>query len=215
MNTDGFVKCNGKVLAEKAKMYIELIQSENDRLIDEYRAKLVIKNDLYHRERAAACDYVQTKAMADLKEVLEPYFVNKTIRHGMLWWYRETIESNLDLRAVWKNKAAIKDALVQKYSNFWRFLHHVGIEALPDFSRCIEHTKDSRLKASYNHGGNWHHRPHGLFDIGSLHQLLALDDTDVFLSIQNYNIFIAAADRYDELMQRQLEPLDASLHQSN
>lgn len=217
MNTDGFVKCNGKVLADKAKLYIELIQPENDRLIEEHRAKLVRRTDVYHRERAAACHYAQANAMTDLQEVLVPYYVNKTVKHGMLWWYRETIVSNLDLRAVWKNKDAIKDALIQKDLNFWRALHHVGIEALPDFSRCIEHTKDRLLKTTYNEnpGHNWNYRPNGWFDISSLHQLLALDDTDVFLSIQNYNTFIAAADRYDELMQRKLEPLDAPLHQSN
>lgn len=216
MNTDGFVKCNGKVLADKAKLYIELIQPENERLVEEHHTACKARMDLYHSDRSDAYDYAHNRAMGDLQAVLEPYFVNKTVQHGMWWWYRETIESNLDLQAVTKNHDSIKDALVQKYPNLWRYLPENWYQSLPDFSWLIQLSRNERMLSTINMGGlDWYTIPKGWLDISSLHQLLVLDDTDVFLSIQNYNIFIAAADRYDELMQRQLEPLDAPLHQSN
>lgn len=216
MNTDGFVKCNGKVLADKAKLYIELIQPENERLVDEHRANCIKDADVYHRDRSAACDYVQSQAMTDLHAILDPYYVYKPVHRGMFWWRRELMQIKFDLKAAIKEHNQIKDALILKYSNLWRFLPYNWELSLHDFNKVINLAKADRLRWNQDcRSHDWNAKPIGWLDVSSLYQLVNLDDADVFLSIQNYNIFIEASKRYDELMQRKIEQLDAPLHQSN
>lgn len=204
MKTDGYVKCNGKELADHAKIYIDVIGAENDRLFKEYQDELIRKNNEHHDSIRAVDTYVESQALVDIKLALNPYFINTTVNHGMLWWRHQTIERKIDFDMVLREHDLIKNVLIELYPNLWKYLPLFWYKSLQDhdFGRVINLARINR-QSFYAHrvDFNWYKEPVGFLDISSLSSLVNLTDTDVFLSIDNYTQYVNAGKRYTELMQ--------------